>query len=289
MAQFTKFTLTAFGDEADAQLDRQMDVLDALGVHHIELRGVDGVNIASLSNELARDAARRMKARGFAASALGSPIGKYDITADFAPHLTQFKHVLELCDIFETQNIRVFSFFIPEGQAAKYRDEVMRRMEDLLDLAARANITLLHENEREIYGDTPERCLDLFEMLGTEGFWMTFDASNFVQVGADAKAAYELLHPYIRYMHIKDSMPPDKHAERDMGFQNVGDVHRPAGEGDGHVKWILGELIESDYEGFLSVEPHLPTCARYETGEQKMTAAVGALKGLLTQLGATWN
>ena len=41
-----EFILTGFGDEIDAALDVQMDVMEKLDIHYIETRGIDGKNIA---------------------------------------------------------------------------------------------------------------------------------------------------------------------------------------------------------------------------------------------------
>lgn len=42
-----KETLTGFADEISPDLDVQMDVLDSLDIHYIEMRGVDGRNLAT--------------------------------------------------------------------------------------------------------------------------------------------------------------------------------------------------------------------------------------------------
>ena len=39
----------------------------------------------------------------------------------------------------------------------------MRRMKEMCALAQKEGVILLHENEKEIYGDIAERCLDIFE------------------------------------------------------------------------------------------------------------------------------
>ena len=81
-----EFTLTGFADEISADFDEQLAGLRSLGMSHIELRGLDGVNISDLTNEQAREYRRKLDDAGISVSALGSPIGKINILEDFEPH-----------------------------------------------------------------------------------------------------------------------------------------------------------------------------------------------------------
>ena len=63
--------------------------------------------------------------------------------------MKKYKHIVELAHYFETPNIRMFSFYLPdENLPEKYRDKVMERMEKLVDYAKQEAVTLLHENEK---------------------------------------------------------------------------------------------------------------------------------------------
>ncbi len=242
----SRFILSAFGDEISPNLTTQMDVLEQNGISFIEMRGVNGKNVVQLTAGEARDIKKQLDARGFRISAIGSPFGKIGIEDDFAPHLELFRHTLELAKILDTVYIRLFSFYPPDGaDPADYRSQVMDRFSQFIQAAEGTGITLLHENEKDIYGDTPERCLDLLETMNCSCAGAIFDPANFVQ--CDVKTypeAYELLKKYIRYMHIKDAVYSDHHVV-------------PAGYGDGKVREILKALYDSGYEGFLSIEPHL--------------------------------
>lgn len=240
------FILSAFADEIDPSLSKQMEVLEKLGIRHIEMRGVDGKNISELSLREAAAIKERLDEKGFRISALGSPIGKISITQPFAPHLELFRHVLELARILDTKYIRLFSFFIPEGEdPAAYRAEVLMRMQAFIQLAEQKGVILLHENEKEIYGDTAQRCLDLLSTLDSPYLRATFDPANFVQCGVEPYPdAWDLLSDYVEYMHIKDAL-----------FAN-GEVV-PAGQGDGQIADLVQALQRKNYAGFLSLEPHL--------------------------------
>ncbi len=254
---FENIVLTGFADEIAASLDTQMQVLEKLHMNHIEMRGVDGRNFVEYSADQAREIKRRLDDKGYALSAVGSPIGKIGIKEDFAPHMELFKHTVELAHIMDTPNIRMFSFYGPGEQESfkEYRGKVMDQLGQFVEYAAANGIVLLHENEKGIYGDTAEGCLDILKQFAGEHFKAVFDFANFVQVGQDTLEAYEMLKPYIVYIHVKDALLKD------------GSVV-PAGYGDGNVKEILGLLKAAGYKGYLSLEPHLSDFTGFSSLEQ---------------------
>ena len=282
----SRFILSAFADEISADLKTQMDVLAEHGISYIEIRGVNGKTITDYSLDEAKKIKKELDARGFRISSIGSPIGKIGITDDFSPHRELFKHTLELALLLESKYIRMFSFYIPRGEAPdKYRNEVLERWFEFVELAKGSGITLLHENEKDIYGEDAEHCLDLLQSLNCDYVKAVFDPANFIQADVQTYPhAYELLKDYIAYMHIKDAVYSDHHVE-------------PAGYGDGRLKEILSALYNNGYEGFLSLEPHLwsfegfdklelePVWNKYEGGGPKLfSVAATALNKLLDEI-----
>lgn len=273
--------ISCFADEIDSSVDKQLALLKELGISWIEFRSGDGKGVAEYTAKEAQALREKLDAAGIRISALGSPIGKIDITQDFEPHFKTFQAMADLAEIYGTDKIRMFSFFMPEGEnVSAYRDEVMKRMTRLVDYAASKKLVLLHENEKDIYGDTAPRCLDLMKEFYGSSFRCTFDFANFVQCGQDTMEAYEMLEPYISYIHIKDAL-----------FENGSVV--PAGEGDGQVAEILGRLEKKGFDGFLSLEPHLADFAGLKNleksassrgrtdGEEAFCTAYRALQKLL--------
>ncbi|MEG2670087.1 MAG: sugar phosphate isomerase/epimerase family protein [Oscillospiraceae bacterium] len=238
------FTYSAFADEISPNLEIQISELKKHDINYIEARGINGKNISDYTIDAAKIIKKQLDDNGFKLSALGSPIGKIQITDDFAPELEKFKKTLELSKIFDTKYIRIFSFFMDTTHASDYRDEVLKRLQKYIDVAKGCGVILLHENEKEIYGDEPIRCLDILETLNCDYFKATFDPANFVQCKIDTLYAFDMLEAYIEYMHIKDAY-----------FENGKVV--PAGMGDGNIKKILERLYNKNWDGFLSLEPHL--------------------------------
>jgi sugar phosphate isomerase/epimerase len=176
--------------------------------------------------------------------------------------------------------VRVFSFFIPEDQEpALYRDEVLERMGMLAGEAEDAGVTLLHENEKEIYGDVPSRCVDILAGVDSPALRAAWDAANFVQceVSRPYTEGYELLRPYVEYVHIKDAL---------YGSDTV----VPAGEGDGQLPETLSALRASGFDGFFSLEPHLASAGKYSgfSGPELFRKAAVAFKELLRRQDIEW-
>jgi sugar phosphate isomerase/epimerase len=266
------WTLSGFADEISPDLELQCSVLDELGIRHIEFRSAWGTNILDLDEDQLDTAAGILNRHGIRLSSVGSPIGKVGVNDDFAAHQERFGRALEVAKRFESPYIRLFSFFIPAGDdPAAHRDEVLRRMGALVDQAAGHDVVLLHENEKEIYGDIPARCLDLVESLGSPQLRLIWDAANYVQCGVvPFTDGYESLRPYLEYVHVKDARAAD------------GSV-TPAGEGDGQLPETLRALRDSGFDGFFSMEPHLAHAgsAGGFSGPELFHKATNAFTGLL--------
>jgi sugar phosphate isomerase/epimerase len=272
--------LSGFADEISPDLDEQLAVLAGESISHLELRSVWSTNVADLDDGQVARLRRRLDESGVRVSAIGSPIGKIGIDAPFEPELERLRRVADVAAELGTAIVRVFSFFIPPGREPEgYRTEVIDRMAALTALAAERGLVLAHENEKEIYGDRPERCADIITSVGSPALRATFDAANFVQCGVRPHAeAYELLRPYLSYVQIKDALTA------------TGEVV-PAGQGDGQVRETLAALRDSGFTGYLSLEPHLVMAGRFGgfSGADGFRLASGALKGLLADLSVQWQ
>ena len=275
------YILSAFADEYDADFETQLAALQQFGIKYIELRFVDGTNAADLTDEQITRVQTLLTQYGITVSAIGSPIGKIALDGDLETHFAKAARVFHIANLLGVQNIRCFSFYPPAGKPiATCRDEVITQMSWLLDLADNYGVTLCHENEAGIYGESPESCLDLLNHFGGR-LKCVFDMGNFVLDGFDPVGALSLLQPYIRYFHIKDAL--------------YAGAIVPAGKGEASIKQILASYPG---ETFVTLEPHLQTFSglnalvgktfenpyQYPDQRAAFTDAVGCIRAILEAL-----
>jgi len=272
--------LTGFADEISPELDEQLDTLTRESIRYLELRSVWNTNVLDLTDEELVRVKTATAERGIRISSIGSPIGKVPITDPFGPHRERFRRALHAAEVMEAPYVRIFSFFIPEGQdPTRHRDEVIDRMAHLAHEAEESGVTLLHENEKDIYGDLPGRCVDILASVDSPALRAAWDPANFVQCGVGHPYAegYESLRPYIEYVHVKDAV---------SGSGKV----VAAGEGDGQLPETLSALHASGFDSFFSLEPHLASAGTYSgfSGPELFREAAGAFKRLLRRQETAW-
>ena len=240
------WTLSGFIDEISADFTEQCEVAAGLGLKYVEVRSAWDVNILDLKPDQLARMRKILAAHELQVSSIGSPIGKIFIDEDFPPHLERMRYAAEVAHLLDAPYVRIFSFFLrPGADPADHRAEVIDRMRALARVAESADLILLHENEKEIYGDIPSRCLDIVRSVGSPHLRLAWDPANFVQVGVRPYTdGYATLRPHIEYVQIKDALAAD------------GTVV-PAGEGDGEVAATIRALRHDGFDGFFSLEPHL--------------------------------
>lgn len=292
------FTLSAFADEISPNPEEQIRILKQCGIRHIEFRSILQTNVLTLTDLQIGEFKALLEREGFRLSAIGSPIGKIRIDEPFEPHLKKFERAIELCKLFGTPNIRLFSYYPAETGVAPqpgpedetrtneqwkpWRAEVLGRMERKIELARKAGVRLLHENEHRIYGDSPERVEDLMATLlkktdlGT--FAAIYDPANYVFCGYDPWQGWQVSKQWTRHFHIKDWSAGEKHG-------------RVAGEGQGRIPEVIAEAVAMKFDGFATLEPHLqgggPTGG--VTGPDLFPKAAAAFQAILDRAGAKYQ
>ena len=274
-----KIELCAFADEAADDLSGQIAALKRNNIRKIELRNLGGVNVKDLSEEAATAAEAEFSASGIAVWSIGSPIGKSEIAGDFAAVQNDLAHILRLCKIFRCKNVRVFSFFTTDYENVK--EEVFRRMKQLVEQAKKEGVELCHENEKDIFGDKASRAEALLNEV--KDLKSVYDPANYLQVGERTENLFSMRRR-AKYFHIKDVLP-------------TGELV-PAGEGEGNIPGLVSELTQ---DTVLTLEPHLAVFSGYasiDSHEMKnkyefssrgeaFDTAVTALKNILRAQGFT--
>jgi len=268
--------LAAFADEISPKLDEQIRVCKELGIRFFELRGVAGKNVMDFDAPLRTEVRAKLQENGMGVASIGSPIGKAKITDPWPAYFDKFKLAVELAEFFSAPLIRIFSYFPPAKghEISQHRDEVMRRMQAKADYVKGHPVTLVHENEKDIYGEHGPACLDMLKTVNSPKLRCAFDFANFVVAGDDTLKNWEMLKPYVVHIHIKDYKRETKKIV-------------PAGQGDGNIQTILEDAKKSGYDGFLTLEPHLRVAGKSsgETGPELFKVATDALRGVCRKAG----
>ena len=273
-------TISAFADEIAPDLKTQMDVCESFDIRCIDVRNIDDTNVSAFTVDRAREYRRQMDDRGFSVPCIGSPIGKIRVDEDCDAHLDLLKHCFEVADAFGSRNIRIFSFYGPEGGAiSECRAQVMDELARMTTAAEAADMILLHENEAAIYGALPDGVKDIFATIRSPHFLGIFDPANFVHEGIKPfdDGWQQGLAELTQYFHIKDKV----HGEA---------ACCPAGEGQGQFPEILADASARGYDGYMTLEPHLAKAGQFRgfTGPELFAKAVAGLHKVCDDVGLSY-
>ena len=250
-----EYKISGFIDEIDHDFEEQLKLARELGMKYACLRDIDGKRIQRFTpTQINNYILPLLSQYDIRVSSIGSGVGKIILNDELAyqKDIDDLKKICEAAMLLRCRYIRIFSFYsnyskTKSGWAAE-RPLVGERIRGYLDAVKDYDVVLLHENEKKVYGDSPERCLDLFNEFHGPQFKLIFDFGNFIQSGYEPLKCYELMKGKIEEFHIKDAFLENR-------------LVMPAGAGDGHMKEILQDAFEHGYDGFLSIEPHLNNVA----------------------------
>ena len=246
--KMNKIKISGFSDEIASDFTTQLKTVKELGMNYISLRAIDGHNISQFTaNTIQDQVIPKLEQWGIAVSSIGSPIGKIyiDDEVSFQQQLIELEELCKIAKLLNCDYIRIFSFYIPKDKNFdNYKVQVVEKLQQFAEIAASHHVTLLHENEKDIFGDIGRRCKTILDEVASDHFKAIFDFANFVQCGEDPQNCYDLLSHYVDYIHIKDAVYKDN-------------LNVVCGTGDGQIAAILKQFFNNGYCGFLTLEPHL--------------------------------
>lgn len=238
------WTLSAFADEAGANIDDQIAASKQGNLRHIDLRNVNRHNITTLPLDEAEAVKKKLDAAGITVNMYGSPIGKIDITDDVKIDLDKLEHLARLSAIFGCRAVRMFSYFNKQKLGKdQWKQKAFDNLNRLREVAARHELVLYHENESHIFGDHPDDVLQLAELRDGKTFRLIYDFANYVRTGVDGWAIWQMFADKTDCFHFKD--------QRQSG------EHTPMGQGDTHARRILEDAKARGWSGPCTIEPHL--------------------------------
>lgn len=255
---------TGFADEAGASIDVQIKATKELGWENIESRNIDGINIHDLSDEKFDEVYDKLKESGVKINCFGSAIANWQkhigSEDDFKASIEELKRALPRMERLGTKMVRAMSFAVPNDKRYDnpYVEKIVfERVNYLAKMCEDAGVYYMHENCMNYGGQSAQHTLKLIDNIKSDAFKILFDTGNppfqwdrrndNPAVKQNAWEYYQNIKEFIEYIHIKDCYvnEEDKH------------IFTYPGEGDGHVKEIVTDLIKSGYDGGFSIEPHL--------------------------------
>lgn len=265
------FTLTCFADEISIDIREQAEMMNQCNIRFMELRSVDDVNVLDLSDEKLRDIKSVLSEHGIGVSCIGSPLGKVFLEDDFDAHIEKLKRGLFVAHYLGVDKMRVFSFYSKEGSIFDRGEEVIERLAKMTEIAAKANVKLMHENEVNIYGEKSKNCIEMVEKINSPYFKLVFDPSNYASAKEKPTESLERVKRHVVYVHIKD-------------IDVSTDTNVLAGTGDAMIQEVVQRLPQ-EKELFLSLEPHLQHGGQFRgfTGPEKFMQDHQALVDILNK------
>lgn len=271
--------LCAFADEYNDNLDKQIEGLKLNNIDYIELRTVNGTNVADLTDKQAIDTYEKLSKSNIKVWSIGSPLGKVDIDCNFDEYKKVIERVCVIANIMHCDKVRMFSFF----NAYDKKDKVFSYLQEMVNIGKKYNVLMCHENEKDVFGDSVDRVLEI--QANVKGLKYVYDPANFVQCKQDSDYAIEKLFDSITYFHIKDVIASSE--------QLV-----PAGYGDGKIEKFLSK-IDKNSDVVLTLEPHLAEFQAYKkidttvmkhkfnfnSHEEAFNFAAKSLKEILLKIG----
>lgn len=256
---------TGIGDEAGNPLAAQIRATKELGWCYIEMRNVEipghaTANVHDIPDEAFDELTGTLEAEGVRVSGFGSTIGNWasQITDPFETTLERVTRAIPRMQRLGAKLIRVMSYAVRKDADGndlpdQMAEERFRRLRELKRRFDDGGITMVHENCMNYGGMSIGRAMETLENV--PGLRWVFDTCNPIFNGdrdqpgrmQDPWAFYQAVKPAISHIHIKDGRYDP--AKKDCDYTLPGD-------GDAQVQRILTDLIDSGYDGFISIEPH---------------------------------
>ncbi|MFC3453804.1 sugar phosphate isomerase/epimerase family protein [Amycolatopsis speibonae] len=244
--------LAGLTDEAAHDIDGQISVLTDLGWPAIELRTIDKVAIADITDEQFSSVSAALFDNGLRVVCLASRIGGWSrpITTPFRDDLDELDVLAKRARLLGTRYVRIMSY--PNDGLAEFdwRAHAIARVGALTDRAERHGVTLLHENCSGWAGTKAERMLDLLDEISSPALKLLFDTGNGVVHGYDGYDLLADIVDHVEHVHVKDA---------------DGCGYTVPGEGSARVMECVELLQANGYSGAWSLEPHLAV-APHESG-----------------------
>ena len=252
--------LTGITDEAGALIDTQIKAVKELGWNTIEARSVEvegfpKANLHDIADEAFDVVEEKLKNAGVGVYCFGSTIANWGKKIDDPFDLSEVDRAIPRMQRLGSQYVRIMSYAVREGED-QLEEERFHRLREMTKRFLDAGITPVHENCMNYGGMSWQHALKLLENV--PGLKWVFDTANPVfnddrskpepMPKQDPWEFWTHLKEHTVHIHVKDAIWDNS--------KNDADYTLP-GKGDGAVRRILSDALESGYDAGISIEPHL--------------------------------
>ena len=252
--------LTGITDEAGALIDTQIKAVKELGWNTIEARSVEvegfpKANLHDIADEAFEVVEEKLKKAGVGVYCFGSTIANWGKKIDDPFDLSEVERAIPRMQRLGSQYVRIMSYAVREGED-QLEEERFHRLREMTKRFLDAGITPVHENCMNYGGMSWQHALKLLENV--PGLKWVFDTANPVfnddrskpepMPKQDPWEFWTHLKEHTVHIHVKDAIWDNS--------KNDADYTLP-GKGDGAVRRILSDALESGYDAGISIEPHL--------------------------------
>jgi len=244
--------MSGIADEAGASLETQLKAHKELGWSHIELRNVNGKPFSDLSESEFNKVCDQLAEAKMQVSCHASAIANWacKITTPFERDLGIMQRAIPQMKRLNIPFIRVMSYPNDNWEESAWRDEAVRRLKILAQMASDGGVTMVLENCDGWGSLNPASFSRIFELVNSSAFKAVYDTGNAAGHGdKDTWAWYQAAKPHIVYVHIKAHTGP-------RGEGDKGD-HVWPDSGESMIVETVTDLLKSGYKGGFSIEPHM--------------------------------
>ena len=253
--------LSVITDEISQNLGHALKVMAEYGCQDAELRNIYDKYIVDAEEELLARTEADLKQYGMRVPCIDTPLFKCDLeggsdasgpthgAADrtFDDQMMLLQRSIDLCKRFDAPYIRIFSFWRKGPLTPEIEDRIADALVRPCEIAARAGVTLLLENEHACYLGTGKETARVIEKVGSPALKMVWDPGNAFMAGEQPfPSGYEAAKPHIVHIHLKDARADE-----------TGKLEWTV-VGGGEIDYVgqFAALKASGYDGVLALETH---------------------------------
>ena len=237
--------LSIVSDELKLPMADAFEIIGRWGLEYVEIRSVTDGRIPDGDIQGAKHLAEQ---RRLTVTSLSPGVFKCKpIETEIREGLERLKKTIEICPLFNCNQIIIFSVQNPSGpeSGGKPSKFVLDGLKEAGKLAAEADIRLAIENEPGYTAVGARSLADLIDAIGMDNVGGNWDPGNAYPYDPDIDKGPEILGDRVFNAHVKDT-----------GIRDGKRVFDSVGKGDIDWKNQIDGLKAVGYDGAVVIETH---------------------------------